>query len=160
MRIAVLSDTHLPSRTSSLPGGVYEAVADSDLVIHAGDCVEEAVIRDLERLAPVQAVSGNMDDPCLSERLPSRLELTLEGFRVCVAHGWGPPWGLTDRVLSLFETPPDILVYGHSHEWHLERRGGMLILNPGSTCGPRGKRSMALLTLERGRDPVVERIAL
>lgn len=158
MRIAILSDTHLPSRASSLPGRVYEKVAESDLVIHAGDCVEEAVIRELERLAPVHAVAGNMDDPSLSTLLPPTLELLLEGFRVCVAHGWGPPWGLTDRVLGLFDTPPDILVYGHSHEWHLERRGGVLVLNPGSTCGPRGKRSMAMLTLENGCEPVVERV--
>ena len=47
MRIAVLSDTHIPARLSALPGFVYEACADCDLIIHAGDIEEPEVIDEL-----------------------------------------------------------------------------------------------------------------
>ncbi len=139
---------------------VYQVSSESDLVIHAGDFTEGHVLRDLERMAPLKGVLGNMDEPDLAHLLPLRLDLTLEGLRVCVAHGHGPPWNLAERVLSMFRGRPDVLIYGHSHAFHSEVRNGTLILNPGSTCGPRGSRSMAILTLEAGADPVVERVPL
>jgi len=159
LRIAVLSDTHVPTRASGIPGRIYEICTECDLVIHAGDFVEEHVLLDLERLAPVKGVLGNMDDHALAGILPRSIDIRLEGLRVCAAHGYGSHLGLEERVLAMFTLEPDIVIFGHSHSWLEERRGKTLLLNPGAVCGPRN-RSLAILTLQNGAEPVVERVLL
>ena len=127
-------------------------------MIHAGDFVEDHVLVDLERLAPVRGVLGNMDDHSLAGILPAKLDIQIEGFRICVAHGYGAPLCLEERVLSMFEGEPDLMIFGHSHSWLEEWRGSTLLLNPGAASGSAGRRSMAVLTLVRGGKPSVERI--
>jgi putative phosphoesterase len=158
LRIAVLSDTHVPTRASGIPGRIYEVCSECDLAIHAGDFVEEHVLVDLERLAPVRGVLGNMDDFALARILPKKLDIELEGFRICVAHGHGTPLGLEERVLAMFQLEPDVMIFGHSHSWMQEMRGKTLLLNPGAACGSVGRRSMAVLTLIKGEKPAVEQI--
>ncbi|OPL19499.1 MAG: hypothetical protein AVO35_10065 [Candidatus Aegiribacteria sp. MLS_C] len=159
MRIAVLSDTHIPTRLGAIPGRVYEVCAECDLILHAGDVVELEVLHDLERFAPLKAVSGNMDPCDITERYPESLELTIEGFRICMTHGSGPGFGLRERLLRRFQPRnPDIIIYGHSHEFNNDLKDGVLRLNPGAVSSSKGKRSMALLTLEEGSEPKVEKI--
>ena len=159
MRIAVLSDTHIPTRLGAIPGRVYEVCAECDLILHAGDVVEKSVLMDLERFAPLKAVHGNMDPYDITERYPESLELELEGFKICMSHGSGPGFGLKDRLLRRFRTRnPDILVYGHAHEFNDDTKDGVLRLNPGAVSSSKGKRSMAILTLEEGTDPLVEKV--
>ena len=127
MRIAILSDTHIPTRLSDIPGKVYEVCGDADLVLHAGDHVQKSVITDLERIAPVKAVQGNMDGRELAH-LPERLCLELEGFRICMAHGSGAPFKLEKRVLSWFShRNPDIVVFGHTHSYMEKTIEGTLV---------------------------------
>lgn len=159
MIIAVLSDTHVPTRSSSLPGRVYEVCSDADLVLHCGDFVEPDVYRDLQRFAPVRGVLGNMDCYELQRILPVTAEFTLEGFRVCMTHGSGPRPGLAGRVSKLFaDRNPDIILYGHSHRFSESRGESLLILNPGAVAESRGNRSLAVLTLEKGKKPGVEHV--
>ena len=154
MRIAVLSDTHIPTRLGSLQGRVYEEIADSDLIIHAGDLVEMDVLRDLERFAEVRAVRGNMDDASLRRVLPERQVFELEGFRIAVMHGSGAPFGLSKRVLSaVADEDPRIVIHGHSHQYCNRSMGNVLVLNPGAVVD----RSFAVLSLEEGTEPFVER---
>ncbi len=161
MKIAVLSDTHIPTRLGSLPGRVCEVCAGSDLVIHAGDIVEASVLRELQLLAPVRAVHGNMDPYDLRSRLTESLELELKGSRVFVTHGTGARQGIQDRMYRRFARgEPDILIFGHSHVYHEETRNGVLLLNPGAVSGGRGDRSMALLTLEESSAPKVEKVPI
>jgi len=154
LKIAVLSDTHLPVRLQALPGVVYEACADCDLIIHAGDIEERCVIEDLERLAPVKAVHGNMDGIETSRLYPDKLLLDLEGYTIGVIHGSGASWGIRDRIKSKF-TPvePDILIHGHTHEYFWKKENGTWFLNPGAVAGATGRRSMAILFLEKGNTP-------
>jgi len=158
VRIALVSDSHVPTRASAIPGRIYEICANCDLLIHAGDLVDLDTLHDLERLVPVKAVLGNMDDISLTGILPRRLDIELEGFRVCVAHGSGAPLGLDERVLAHFRGEPDVLVYGHSHTWDEHKRGPTLVINPGAACNPKGSRSAGILTLVRGTQPSVEKI--
>ncbi|MBD3278453.1 MAG: YfcE family phosphodiesterase [Candidatus Aegiribacteria sp.] len=159
MKIAVLSDTHIPTRLGALPGRVYEVCAECDLILHAGDCVERDVLIDLERFAPVKAVHGNMDPSDLASSYPEALELELEGFRVCMTHGWGAGYKLENRVQKRFSPRnPDLVIFGHSHTFHNSVKSGVLSLNPGAVCSKKGKRSIALLTLEEGNQPEVEQI--
>jgi putative phosphoesterase len=159
LRIVVLSDTHIPTRLGAIPGRVYEVCAECDLILHAGDVVELDVLRDLERFAPLKAVQGNMDPYDITDRYPESLELNLEGFRICMTHGSGPGFGLKDRLSRRFQPRnPDIIIYGHSHEFNNDKRDGVLRLNPGAVSSSKGKRSIALLTLEKGIEPQVEKI--
>ena len=63
MKIGVLSDTHVPHAFPVLPPKVFEVFAGADLILHAGDIVSLDVLTELEAIAPVEAVAGNMDGP-------------------------------------------------------------------------------------------------
>jgi len=159
LRIAVLSDTHIPTRLGAMPGRVVEACAESDLILHCGDMVDRSVPRELERFAPVKAVHGNMDPRDLQERYPEFLELDLEGFRIFMTHGTGPRFGIENRIHARFAPQrPDMVIFGHSHVFHHDVRDGVIRLNPGSPAEPGGRRSFAVLTLEHGAVTGLERV--
>ena len=161
MKIAVLSDTHIPTRLGAIPGRVYEICAESDLILHSGDLVDLSVIHDLQRFAPVKAVYGNMDPYKLRDIYPESLELNLEGYKICMTHGTGSRFRIENRILSRFiSEKPDIVIFGHSHVFHKDVKNGVLRLNPGAVCESMKRRSIALLTLENGKKPEVERISV
>jgi len=130
-RIVLLSDTHIPKSGNPLPRDFLEAASDADLIIHAGDLVEMAVLEELRELAPVKAVAGNMDQPEVKAVLPQQLTVEVEGRRIGIIHGWGPPIGVERRVLSRF-SGMDVIVFGHTHKALVEERKGTLLVNPGS----------------------------
>ena len=159
MKIAVLSDTHIPTRLGAIPGRVYEVCAECDLILHAGDMVDRSVALDLERFAPLKAVHGNMDPCDIRDRYPESLEIQLEGFRICMTHGTGARYGIEKRIYGRFkERKPDVVIFGHSHVFNADYKDGVLRLNPGSVCGSKGFRSFAVLTLEEGSKPVAQQI--
>jgi uncharacterized protein len=66
MKIAVISDTHMPRGTRALPADCSERLRAADLILHGGDVVGDAFLEELLALGPpVEAVHGNMDDPAL-----------------------------------------------------------------------------------------------
>lgn len=128
MRIGVISDTHGLLRPQAL-----EAMAGSDLILHAGDVGDLGIIERLGTIAPVVAVRGNNDRdarPPKAGGLPARAEVVAAGHRILVLH----------EIAHLDADPAAsglaAVVYGHSHKPSIERRGGVLYLNPGS-AGPR-----------------------
>ena len=68
--IGLISDTHVPKRAICIPQKVFEVFKNADFIIHAGDLVEMSVIDDLEQIAPVLAVHGNMDSLDVKNALP------------------------------------------------------------------------------------------
>ncbi|PZN04802.1 metallophosphoesterase [Thermaerobacter sp. FW80] len=140
-RVLVLSDTHLPGRGRFLPPAVLEEAAQADLVVHAGDLVTLDVYDELALLAPVVAVHGNVDDPEACRRLPARAVFERDGVRVGVTHGHlGRAPTTPGRALEAFaadEPRPAVVIFGHSHQPLIERREGVLLLNPGSPTDPR-----------------------
>jgi putative phosphoesterase len=132
LRIAVIADTHMPRGERRLPPSCVEAIAESDLLLHAGDFASQEVIEELERIGPpLQAVHGNVDSPELQRRLPAELELSLEGVELAMVHDAGPAAGRIER-LRLRYPGADTVVFGHSHMPLHERSGGFQIFNPGS----------------------------
>lgn len=132
-QIGVISDTHLKSVTKEFRRIYDEFLADKDLIIHAGDIVCEDVIDFLSH-KPLKAVCGNMDPLELRKRLLPKETFEVEGFTIGVIHGWGPPAGLEERILS--EMPhADVIVYGHSHHPANKPREGVLMFNPGTATG-------------------------
>ena len=119
-----------------------------ELILHAGDVGGEPVLRELRGIAPVQAVSGNVDSPEMG--LPQRLNLTLDGLRIHVSHGheFGSP--TPDRLIAKYTA--DVIIYGHTHKPLIIARGKTLVVNPGA-AGPRRfnlQPSVGLLRIERG----------
>ena len=138
MRIVCISDTHVPSGMGKLPPALYEALKGADLIIHAGDLTSPDIIEELGAYAPVEAVVGNMDGADLAETLPDGKVINAGGLTIAIAHGSGPPEGIEDRLLEKYRPGEiDILVYGHSHNPNIERRSGVLLVNPGSPTDKR-----------------------
>ncbi len=155
LKIAVVSDTHIPARLQTLPGIVYEHCSDVDLILHSGDLEDVSVLRDLERLAPVKAVKGNMD----RLDLPLFLNLKLKSKTICISHGSGTYHDVRLRLYKKFiQLKPDIIIHGHTHEFYWQKNKNIWFLCPGAISNPIGYRSMALLTLEDNQEPIVEKI--
>jgi putative phosphoesterase len=69
MRVAVISDTHMPRGARTLPGACLERLRAADLILHAGDVTASVFLEELRALGPpVEAVFGNMDEPALADR--------------------------------------------------------------------------------------------
>lgn len=136
MRIAVLSDTHAGS-IDRIPAATLKALAAADLIVHAGDFTERAVLDGLRAKGEVRAVRGNLDSAELKKLLPDRELFVLNGKTVGLTHGWGPPWGLAERVRKLFGDV-DLVIFGHSHVPWNQTVGGTLLFNPGSARGTYG----------------------
>ncbi len=115
MRVVVLADTHAPRRWRGCPPQVAAHLADADLILHAGDVCEAAVLMELAGFAPVRAVLGNNDLPEVAAwGAPETLELELAGLRVAMLHDSGPAAGRPARMRRRFPAA-DLVVYGHSH---------------------------------------------
>lgn len=149
MRLLLLADTHVPTRARALPAAVWAQVEAADLVVHAGDWVDVALLDALEeRSRALLACWGNNDGSELRARLPETARATLEGVRVAVTHETGPRAG-RERRAELAHPDTDLLVFGHSHiPWDTTTPGGLRLLNPGSPTDRRRQPACTLMTLE------------
>ncbi|MGQ0811281.1 MAG: metallophosphoesterase family protein [Nitrospiraceae bacterium] len=148
MRIGVIADTH----------GLFDpAIATHfqhvDHIIHAGDIGSPTVIEQLKKIAPVTAVSGNVDG-FEESGFPSQVVIELGGHRIAVRHVLFEKGKLTKEGRAFLEqVRPDICVFGHTHQPRKERLGGILLFNPGS-AGPkrfRLPRRLGILNIKEGR---------
>ena len=148
MRIAVISDTHLPRGARRLPAECLRQLESAELILHGGDFVAASVLEELRELGPVEAVHGNMDDQELREALPQRRVVAAAGARIGMVHVPGPGLGRAERPARWFPGC-EAVVYGHTHMLEVARHGETLILNPGSPTERRRapSRTMLLLTV-------------
>ena len=148
MLIGLISDTHIPDRARILPQKVLDAFSNVDLIIHAGDLTSPKVLDELEEIAPVMAVQGNMDRANGID-LPKAKVIEAEDFKIGVIHGEVYPRADSDQLLYVAkELDVDILVSGHSHQPKIEQKDGVLLLNPGSPIVPRlADRTVMLLEI-------------
>ena len=149
MRVPVvfISDTHVPTRARDLPAQLWAAVDSAELVVHAGDWVDVALLDELERRARrLVGVHGNNDHGVLRERLPEVARLEVEGVRLAVVHETGPAAGREARCAARFPDT-DVLVFGHSHiPWDTTAATGLRLLNPGSPTDRRRQPHATYLT--------------
>jgi len=125
MLIGVISDTHgllRPQAVQALKGAI--------LIIHAGDIGAPEILENLGRIAPVRAVRGNTDRGEWARDLPLTQVVEVGEVQLYVLHD-----------LHTLDLEPEAagfaaVIFGHSHRPHLERKNGVLFLNPGS-AGPR-----------------------
>ena len=123
--LGLISDTHGLMRPEAL-----DALRGSDLIIHAGDVGDPAVLESLALLAPVHAIRGNNDRGVWAAGLPATEVVELGSHSIYVLHN------LTELDLDPAAARFTIIISGHSHNPAIEKRGGVLFVNPGS-AGPR-----------------------
>lgn len=151
--VGVISDTH-----GRLDQAAYNALADCDHIIHAGDIGSPGILRELQTLAPVTAVLGNNDFDEYGESIGRYARLTVDGVKFLVAHY------PRDVRISAFgsgavapgDPIPDVCIHGHTHlpklEYGKEARPAQFVVCPGSASRPRGEagRSIAKIAVSDG----------
>ena len=124
-RIGLISDTHGLLRPEALA-----ALADSDLLIHAGDIGKPEVVAALKKIAPLVAIKGNNDTDSWARHLPETKKITLGALKLYVIH----------NVKELSFDPAArgfrVVISGHSHKPVIQTKDNVLFVNPGS-AGPR-----------------------
>ncbi|NYF58295.1 metallophosphoesterase family protein [Micromonospora purpureochromogenes] len=147
MRLVILADTHVPKRARDLPASVWSAVEGADVVVHAGDWVDVALLDAMTaRARRLVGVYGNNDGPELRARLPEVARVDLAGLRVAVVHETGPKTRREERCAARFPDR-DLLIFGHSHiPWDSVAPGGLRLLNPGSPTDRRSQPYATYLT--------------
>jgi len=150
MRLGIISDTH-----GLLRPEVFDAFAEVDLILHAGDIGPRDLLTELEAIAPVLAVWGNTDGFDLRSRVPELVETVIEGFPFVIVHGhqYGSP---TPEVLNEAFPEALVIIYGHTHLPLLTLVDQVVtVMNPGGA----GRRrfdlppSVGILELEPGIPP-------
>jgi uncharacterized protein len=148
MRIAVISDTHMPKGGRRLPEACVERLRAADLILHGGDLVSTAFFEELVALGPpVAAVLGNVDEPALAEVLPRERVVEAGEVRIGMVHNGGPRAGREARLVARFPGCAAV-VYGHSHVPQAERHDGVWILNPGSPTERRKAPTRTMIELQ------------
>lgn len=145
MRIGLISDTHGLLRPEALA-----ALQGCAQIIHAGDIGKPQVLDGLRAIAPLEAIRGNIDTADWALELPERLDLRIGGLTLHVLHD------LKQMDIDPLAAGVDVVIAGHSHKPKVERRDGVLYVNPGS-AGPRRFSlpiSLALLELNDGQAQV------
>lgn len=147
MRLLIMSDTHVPKRARDLPAVLWDEVDAADVVVHAGDWVELALLdRLVTRSSRLIGVYGNNDGPELRARLPEVARADLAGLRLAVVHETGPAQGRERRCAAAFPET-DVLIFGHSHiPWDSVTDTGLRLLNPGSPTDRRRQPEHTYLT--------------
>jgi len=148
IRIGVIADTH-----GLFDPAVRRHFKGVDHILHAGDIGDRDVITQLERVAPVTAVSGNVDGYGRSG-FPAETVLVLGGKRVAIRHILSEGGRLTREGRGFLDRArPDVCVFGHTHQSKTDWHGSTLLFNPGS-AGPKRftlPRGLGILTIEGGR---------
>src|ERR1700747_1941807 len=119
--IGVISDTHGLLRPEAV-----EALRGVDRILHAGDVGDPQILKELESIAPVTAVRGNVDSGEWGQKLPLTEVVEVDGVSIYMLH-----------ILDKLDLKPEasrfaVVVYGHSHIPKIEEKNGVLYFNPGS----------------------------
>jgi len=150
--VGLISDTHVPVRAKRIPNAVFKVFENVDFIVHAGDLVQLAVIDELEQLAPVLAVHGNMDGPEVSGALPKLNSLKVSDWKIGVMHDPSTLFGMGKMREIAKQNGFNVFVYGHTHNSSIKWEGKTLYINPGSPTNPTSfisKPSVALLKITR-----------
>jgi uncharacterized protein len=140
-KIGIISDTHGLLRPEAIA-----ALHGVDQIIHAGDIGKPEILNKLAELAPVTAVRGNNDQDAWAADLAKSHRFYLRGLAVFLIHD------LKEIDFDLNSAGINIVIAGHSHRPLIEKRNGILFINPGS-AGPRRFKlpvTLALLEIEQG----------
>lgn len=128
MKIGILSDTH--SKVKKAQESLNQLIEDgAEFIVHAGDICEHETLELLKNCGKrYVAVYGNNDAHLVHYHNDYNLVQEPYYFK------------LADTKFKLMHLPfymtPDteIVISGHTHEFHSEFNNGTLFLNPGESC--------------------------
>lgn len=130
MKIGLISDTH-----SHLDSGILSALQNVDVIWHAGDFGHLNVAKELNKIAPIKGVYGNIDDKEIRSEFPEYLAFNCEGLKILIIHIGGQPGRYSPLAKRLiFEQQPDIFICGHSHILKIikDHQNNCWYFNPGA----------------------------
>ena len=157
MRLGIIADTHGLVRPE-----VFDVFREVDRILHGGDVGKRSVLTDLEAVAPVTAVYGNVDPPELRAQLPPVAQLQLDGFDIVVTHGDQLGHPTPAKLVAAFPRA-EIIVYGHTHRPLLQLVDRTVtVMNPGG-AGPARfglPPSVGIMELEPGIPPRARLVTL
>ena len=134
MKLGIISDTHITSNTNqdqvnSFINQIKNVFKDVDKIIHAGDVSELEFLRELESIAPVTAIKGDVDD---IEILPEYANISVGQYNIGIIHIL--PENLEEYMKN---NNLQILINGHTHIPLIKgTEFNTLLLNPGSPTKP------------------------
>ena len=147
IRLGVIADTH-----SLFDPAIMRHFHNVNHIVHAGDIGKRSVIDQLATIAPVTAVSGNVDEYEKSG-FPQETVIELAGFKIVIRHILYESGKLTQEGRAFLDRMrPDICIFGHTHQPKNEWLGDRLLFNPGS-AGPkrfRLQRGVGVIRIEHG----------
>jgi putative phosphoesterase len=125
IRVGLISDTHGLLRPEAI-----QFLSGSQLIIHCGDICGPELLTELGRIAPVTAVRGNNDKGPWAAKLAEYEIVAIGRIHAYVIHD------LSQMDIEAAGAGVGVVLSGHSHKPYVERRNGVLYVNPGS-AGPR-----------------------
>lgn len=142
--IAVISDSHIPSRAEKIPEKFWDRIEEADITVHAGDYAREETYNAVEEYSKkFYGVKGNCDF-FESDNLEQSHTFEAEGLKFGVYHGTGiSPRGHIPTLEKIAEEDleVEVLIHGHTHQQEIEKTDKALLLNPGSCTGVGGGSS-------------------
>ena len=146
MKLLIISDTH---GDYPLAARAVDAAGPVDLIVHLGDCFDDALVIESIADVPVLKVRGNCDPGGDAER---ELLVTLADKTVMITHGdrYAVKSGLSRLHTRGLELNVDIVLYGHTHHAAIETIGDILFVNPGSLNVKSRQAGYAILTIDQG----------
>ncbi|MFN1833762.1 metallophosphoesterase [Balneola sp. MJW-20] len=161
IKIGLISDTH-----SYLDPQVGEFFSDRDEIWHAGDFGNLEIAEELEKIAPLIGVYGNIDGEDIRNKYPLHQRFDREGVDIWMTHIGGIPGRYCIPIREEIENnPPQLFICGHSHILKVARDqelNKMLYINPGA-AGKQGfhvYRTIMRFTIDDGKVSNVEVINL
>ena len=134
--IAVISDSHIPSRAQKIPEKFEQKLEEADIVVHCGDFETEQVYNDLKQYGELIGVKGNCD----RFKLDNSVRFKRKNIDFAVYHGSGiQPRGHHPTLINAAnKIGGDVLFHGHTHQQEVVKKEGKILLNPGSCTGAGG----------------------
>jgi hypothetical protein len=145
--MGVISDTH-DFFDPQIPGLLHGV----NHILHAGDIGRPGIIIELEKIAPVTAVSGNTDEPGFHYRESERIDLA--GVKFLIHHIVAPHRLAEPLQGRIAREKPDVVVFGHTHKPFAERLENILYFNPGYAGKSRFGMERTLAILECAVDGI------
>jgi len=131
IKIGLISDTH-----NYLDPQIKEYFDDRDEIWHAGDFGTLQIADELQEIAPVIGVYGNIDGQDIRNEYPLHQRFEKGGVHVWMTHIGGIPGRYCIPIKESIESnPPDLFICGHSHILKIARDQSlnkMLYMNPGA----------------------------
>jgi putative phosphoesterase len=150
MKLGIISDTH-----SHLNPQIHKLFCGVDAIIHAGDIGSDDILIELQTIAPVTTVRGNMDRHGTVSLSPEFTVTAFDGILFFIVHDLGTPIVIKKHLVPLLRKyAPQVVVFGHTHKPYARSIGDTFYFNPGSATSGRSGSSESVGLIETNYSPI------